>query len=181
MINVCLIGYGKWGKKIYQKTSKVFNYKFIVKNKKLLSTIQLKQVEWVIVTHQMSHFKIVKHCIKNKKNVFCEKPLTLNLYDAKVLYKLANKNKVKLIVSDFSEYKKINFKKNNIFVRTKFSSSDQNVLSKRFDLLYRFAYHDFGLIYDLVKNQKLISIKIYESIKNLNFSIAFNKNNFSFI
>ena len=99
-----------------------------------------------------------------------------------MLYKLALKNNVKLIVSDFSDYKKnILFLEDNYFVRTKYSSSDKNLKSKRIDLLYRFAYHDFGLIYNLVKNQKIISIKIISRKKILNFSISFEKNNFNFL
>ena len=70
------------------------------------------------------------------------------------------KNKVDLVVSDFSDYKKnIPFLKKNFFKRTKFSPLDRNKKYKRDDLLFRFAYHDFGLIYNLVKNKKLFLLK----------------------
>ena len=92
------------------------------------------------------------------------------------------KNKVDLVVSDFSDYKKnIPFLKKNFFKRTKFSPLDRNKKYKRDDLLFRFAYHDFGLIYNLVKNQKIISIKIHECVKNLFFSITFKNISFTFL
>jgi len=182
VIKVCLIGYGKWGKKIYQKTKKIFDYKFILKKKDTIYNY-IDNIDWIIVASPTNtHFKIVKKYLSLKKNVFCEKPITYDFKQVKLLYKLALKNNVKLIVSDFSDYKKnILFLEDNYFVRTKYSSSDKNLKSKRIDLLYRFAYHDFGLIYNLVKNQKIISIKIISRKKILNFSISFEKNNFNFL
>ena len=183
MKKVCLIGYGKWGQKIYKKTNKIFDYKYVLRKKNFLKKKYLYNVDWVIVASpNKTHFKIVKKCLLNKKNVFCEKPLALNLKDTKILYKLAMKNKVDLVVSDFSDYKKnIPFLKKNFFKRTKFSPLDRNKKYKRDDLLFRFAYHDFGLIYNLVKNQKIISIKIHECVKNLFFSITFKNISFTFL
>ncbi len=40
------------------------------------------------------HYNYIKQCIKNKKNIICEKPLTMNYLEAKYLYKLAEKNKL---------------------------------------------------------------------------------------
>ena len=68
----------------------------------------------------------------------------------------------------------------NFFIRTKYSIADKSIKSKRVDLLYRFAYHDFGLIYNLVKKQKLISVKIHDCKKKLNFTINYEKNIFNF-
>ncbi len=181
MIKVCLIGYGKWGKKIYQKTKKIFDYKLILKKKDTIYN-SMDNIDWFIVASPTNtHFKIIKKCLSLKKNVFCEKPITYDFKQVKLLYKLALKNNVRLIVSDFSDYKKnVIFFKNNFFIRTKYSSADKNLKSKRIDLLYRFAYHDFGLIYNLVKNQKIISIKVNNCKKILSFSVNFEKNNFNF-
>ena len=107
MKKVCLIGYGKWGQKIYKKTNKIFDYKYVLRKKNSLKKKYLDNVDWVIVASpNKTHFKIVKKCLLNKKNVFCEKPLALNLKDTKILYQLAMKNKVDLVVSDFSGVEK---------------------------------------------------------------------------
>ena len=36
MKKVCLIGYGKWGQKIYKKTNKIFDYKYVLRKKNSL-------------------------------------------------------------------------------------------------------------------------------------------------
>jgi len=179
---VCLIGYGGWGKVLYKKLKLIFNVKYILSSKNY-SIKKIKEVEWVIIaTPDSSHYKIAKESLKLKKNVFCEKPLTKKLKQAKYLYKLANENKVKLIVSDLSEFKsKIKLSQNlNTFKRFKNSLKDRNLNSKRYDLLYRFAYHDIGYIYDFVKNKKLNSIKINSTKIFLDFSLKYNSTKFSF-
>lgn len=182
MIKVCLIGYGNWGKKVYQKTKDKIEYISILGKNDLINKY-LSQVDWIIITTPTNtHYQIVKKYLNLKKNVFCEKPLSLNYNQVKTLYKIASKKDVNLIVSDFSDYKKkISFLKNNYFIRTKYSIADKSIKSKRIDLLYRFAYHDFGLIYNLVRNQKLISIKIHNYKKKLNFTINYEKNTFNFL
>ena len=71
MKKVCLIGYGKWGQKIYKKTNKIFDYKYVLRKKNSLKKKYLDNVDWVIVASpNKTHFKIVKKCLLNKKNVF---------------------------------------------------------------------------------------------------------------
>lgn len=179
---VCLVGYGSWGKVLYKKLKLIFNVKYIL-SRKNYSLKKIRDVEWVIIaTSDASHYKVAKESLKLKKNVFCEKPLTKKLKQAKYLYKLANENRVKLIVSDLSEFKpRIKLSQNlNTFKRFKNSLKDQNLNSKRYDLLYRFAYHDIGYIYDFIKNKKLNSIKINSSKIFLDFSLKYNNTKFLF-
>ena len=118
-----------------------------------------------------------------KKNVFCEKPLVKKFKQAQKLYKLAKAKGVKLVVSDLSRYKKkISFTPDiNTFKRFKNSPKDKNITTKRYDLLYRFAYHDIGYIYNNVKNKKLKLIKINCSKVILKFYLEFEKIKFSFL
>ena len=58
-----------------------------------ISLIKLiKNIEWIfIATPNQTHYKIVKKCIMNSINVFCEKPLCLSYEKAKELILLARK------------------------------------------------------------------------------------------
>ena len=105
-LNVGLIGKGKWGKIVKQKLSILSNLKFTCGKKKDYSKlIKSSNIKWVfIVTPNKTHYKLVKMCLKNRVNVFCEKPLCLSLLQAKKLILIAKKNKVKLYVSDIYNF-----------------------------------------------------------------------------
>ena len=183
MVNVSLIGYGKWGKILYKKLKDISNVSLVLR-KKNYSIKKIKNVDWVVIaTPDSTHYKIIKDCIKIKKHVFCEKPLVKKFKQAQKLYKLAKAKGVKLVVSDLSRYKKkISFTPDiNIFKRFKNSPKDKNITTKRYDLLYRFAYHDIGYIYNNVKNKKLKLIKINCSKVILKFYLEFEKIKFSFL
>ena len=47
-----------------------------------------------IVTPTSNHYETAKLCIKNKKHVFIEKPITVNLKQADILLKLGMENSV---------------------------------------------------------------------------------------
>ena len=183
MVNICLIGYGKWGKILYKKLKYITNVSLVLR-KKNYSIKKIKDADWVVIaTPDSTHYKIIKDCIKIKKNIFCEKPLVKKFEQAKKLYSLAKANKVKLIVSDLSGYKKkIPLSSHvNTFQRFKNSPEDKNIITKRYDLLYRFAYHDIGYIYHNVKNKSLKLIKIIYSKRILKFYLEFENIKFSFL
>ena len=109
MVNVGLIGYGKWGKILYDKLVQISNVKFICKSKDNYFT-KLKDVDWIVVaTPDNTHYDIVKNCLWKGKNVFCEKPLTLNYEQSKKLYEFARMGKVKLYVDDIQNWRDYNF------------------------------------------------------------------------
>ena len=183
MVNICLIGYGKWGKILYKKLKDISNVSLVLR-KKNYSIKKIKNVDWVVIaTPESTHYKIIKDCIKIKKNVFCEKPLVKKFKQAQKLYKLAKAKGVKLVVSDLSRYKKkIPLSSHvNTFKRFKNSPEDKNIITKRYDLLYRFAYHDIGYIYNNVKNKSLKFIKIIYSKRILKFYLEFENIKFSFL
>jgi len=183
MVNICLIGYGKWGKILYKKLKYITNVSLVLR-KKNYSIKKIKDADWVVIaTPDFTHYKIIKDCIKIKKNIFCEKPLVKKFEQAKKLYSLAKANKVKLIVSDLSRYKKkIPLLSHvNTFKRFKNSPEDKNIITKRYDLLYRFAYHDIGYIYNNVKNKSLKLIKIIYSKRILKFYLEFENIKFFFL
>ena len=171
-INVGLIGIGKWGSILKKKLKKNSNLVFAVGRKKKYLN-KLDKIDWVfIATPDNSHYKIVKKLLILKKNVFCEKPLTLNYKKSKQLFDVAKKNKVKLYVDDIQTYynKKIKLQKNNYITRKKKGHGIPK------NLLYRFAYHDFYYLYNYIKKKKIKLIKIKDKKFDLKFELRFNDN-----
>ena len=171
-INVGLIGIGKWGSILKQKLKKNSNLVFAVGRKKKYLD-KLDKIDWAfIATPDNSHYKIVKKLLILKKNVFCEKPLTLNYKKSKQLFDVAKKNKVRLYVDDVQTYynKKIKLKKNNYIARKKKGHGIPK------NLLYRFAYHDFYYLYNYIKKKKIKLIKINDKKFDLKFELRFNDN-----
>ncbi len=103
---VGLIGFGYWGKKVYNTISNISDtYKVIVSDplvktsSKIEKILKDKEIDDVfIVTPEETHFKIAKKCLENNKNIFVEKPLCLKKKEALVLTKLAHENKRRLYV-----------------------------------------------------------------------------------
>lgn len=182
MLNICLIGYGNWGKLLYKKLNRITKIIKILDSKNY-SLKGLDKVDWIVIaTPNKTHYKIIKDCLKIKKNVFCEKPLVFKYSQAIELYNLAEKNNSKIIVSDLSDYKRnIRIKKKeNLFKRFKNSREDNKMKTKRYDLLYRFAYHDIGYLYKSIRRKKISLIKILSSKNFLKFIIKFGDQAFTF-
>ncbi len=170
-INVGLIGKGKWGQKIKKKLNKFTNIKFICGKKSSYSNILKKnKIHWVFVaTPNYTHFKIVKECIKNRVNVFCEKPLSESSIEAKKLINFSKKKKVKLFVSDLYNFYSVKLKKiknENFIYRSKFVSK----LDKEF--FFRFMYHDISILYKYLKTNKLINCSFSKENKKKIFKIT---------
>ena len=155
---VGVIGCGKWGKNIIRELKKIANVKFVYNSKNNYQNYD-KEINWIfILTPNITHYKIVKYFIKKKINVFCEKPLTTKVEQAKNLIKLSKKYRSKLYIDDIENYKKKIIKlntKNNYITRTKQDSGTAK------SLLDRLAYHDFYLLskYIELKDIKLINVK----------------------
>ena len=179
MKNVCLIGYGYWGKIIHKSLREINSIKkiFIIKGRKTKSNINFNNIDWVIITaNTNNHFKLVKKYLNLKINVFCEKPLTLKLKDDLELYKIAKRNNCKIYVSDVENYKnkRLSILKNNLIYRSKFSDFKK-------DIIYRLAYHEFTYLFKYFNSLSNIQIKDIESSEGLlKFNLQNNNKIFSF-
>tara|TARA_B100001123_G_C15265785_1_gene1008363 strand:+ start:844 stop:1575 length:732 start_codon:yes stop_codon:yes gene_type:complete len=174
--SVGIIGCGKWGKKVIDILKRIAIIKFVCNSKNSYKSQSLN-VDWVFVlTTNETHFKIVKFFLEKKKNVFCEKPLTTSLKKSKILFKIAEKNKVKLYVDDIEnyKYKNISIYKKNTIIRKKRDIKNTD------SLFFRLAYHDFYLLFDFLKNKKIIKIILNEKKYLLNFEIYFKNSLFNF-
>lgn len=111
-MNVALVGYGYWGKKIYKTLNKfipttnisvvdpnIEKFPVGLNSKSLKDVLLDKNINHVLIaTPEETHFKIAKECLENKKNVFVEKPLCLKKQEAKELHQLAQKNNLRIFV-----------------------------------------------------------------------------------
>ena len=178
-MNVCLIGLGSWGKRLLNSIKGIRKIKNItvVKNRQDQTKIDYKSIKWAFISvSTANHYKVVKKVLKNKVNVFCEKPLTNNLKQDIELFKIAKKNKCKLYVSDIENFKnkKLTIKKENFIIRQKFSKDKS-------DIANRLAYHDFTYLFKYLRNKKEKKLKVIKKkLGEIKFSLEFDNKKFSF-
>lgn len=149
-----LIGHGYWGKII---DSKLTNNKI---------DLPLDDAEWIFVaTPPKTHYSIVKEYLQKNKNVFCEKPLTLDYNSSLELINLAKEKNVCLYVDNLfllrNEIKNLKPQPiDNIeFTWLKKGPYKDTLLN---DLLY----HDLYLLIHLVRPQHINNIYYIENSIN---------------
>ena len=128
MVKVHLIGHGKWGAVIDNAI-----------NDLRVKHVEPKEADWIIIsTPNDLHYEQVSYWLGQKKNVFCEKPLSLTYKSAKELFDFADTMGVRLYVDDvFSWRDDYDIYSNvNHFVWTKPNQKDKNYID-------RLAYHHF--------------------------------------
>ena len=109
-MKVALVGYGRWGKNIYNtlnnstrvdeilicdpalnKTNlkEEINFNEILRNKKIEAVF--------VATPATTHFEITKKLLEANKNVFCEKPLCFSTEEAVEISNLINQSKATFV------------------------------------------------------------------------------------
>lgn len=170
--SIGIIGYGSWAKTVFPTLEKYFNINFIINSKIDFKSLNLDKTDWVFIfTNNESHFDIVRYLLNKKKNIFCEKPLSLSYKKTLYLYELAAKKKCKLYVDDVEYFKnkRLKIKKKNYILRFKMSiKSDTSIL-------FRLAYHDLYLLKNYISIEKIYNIQLLEKSKSLKFSFICNK------
>ncbi len=171
-MNVGLIGLGYWGKILHSKLEKLSDVKFICTSKDIFED-KLDLVEWVfIATPDETHYDIVEKCISKGKNVFCEKPLTLNYKQSKRLFELADINNVNLYVDDVFNYRdEIKKLHTSINYESKIEVEWDTFSTKNY--LNRLVYHDLYMLYPILNGK--LSIK-WPTINNISFKYGVSKN-----
>ncbi len=181
MIKVGLIGYGTWGKILFKKLEKFCDVRFTCRSKDTYLD-KLDDVDWVVVsTPNDTHCEIVSNCLKNGKNVFCEKPLTPTQEESELLYEMADYYKVKLYVDDVQNWRKIQWDllDDNLIERKKKDNFNHSYYTNK-DLLYRLTYHDIYYLYPYIKNLEIEDIIPIDLNNKLRFKVKFNQINIEF-
>ena len=89
MVKVSIIGKGKFGSKIEDTIKDTVEF------------VEPNDADWIILaTPNDLHHEQVEYWLSQRKNVFCEKPLTLTKRSAEALFSLADFFSVKLYVDD---------------------------------------------------------------------------------
>jgi len=124
---VHIIGKGGWGNTINDNIKSIVDF------------VEPKEADWIIIsTPNDLHYEQVSYWLAQKKNVFCEKPLSLTYESAKELFDFADTMGVKLYVDDVFSWRDDYdiYEDVNHFVWTKPNQKDKNYID-------RLAYHHF--------------------------------------
>lgn len=178
-----LIGNGYWGSIVKQKLENQTDLLDVITSKDNIDYVLKKDIDYVFVcTPTNTHYEIVKKCLIENKNVFCEKPFTGNFLKAKELYEMSKKNDTKLFVDNIFLYRNeyINIKNKN-FERIEFLWNKFEEFFKE-DLFTTLLYHDLYLLVNLSKNKwdidfcKVSEDKLNLTLKSNNLKAQFNYN-----
>ncbi len=137
-INVALVGFGYLGKWHYEKLLKFLNLNVVVvengpssqkkikeqyPNQRVVSELDeiLSQIDAaLVVTPTKTHYELVKKLLLAKKDVFCEKPLTISFKQSKELHELSLQQEVILQVGHserfHSVWEKINSSSDKLLI-----------------------------------------------------------------
>tara|TARA_B100002019_G_scaffold249890_1_gene229472 strand:- start:243 stop:1208 length:966 start_codon:yes stop_codon:yes gene_type:complete len=169
--SICVIGAGPWGLNHIRTLQKIGSLGGVVDSnasilddikKKFPNCLTLLSIDesfkyefdaYVVATPPKSHFLIAKRIIEEKKHILVEKPITLDLNEAKELNKLAKKNNVNLMVGHLLLFHPAFVKIKSIVDQGKIGDI-QYIYSNRLNLgsfrndenvLWSFAPHDISL------------------------------------
>jgi hypothetical protein len=188
-INIALIGYGNWGKKIYKNLKRissvnlyVFTKTNIIKNKnfrvlKRIADLNLHKLDGIVcATNAKTHEKYAILCIKHNTPVFIEKPISKN-YDFFKNPIIKSKIKKLVVVNyiylKYLIYKKFlpNFKKSKKVILI-FGSSNGK---KDFRVVkWEWLTHIFSIIIFFFGNN-IRNIKIKKKFNNFSLTFRISK------
>lgn len=175
MIDVALVGIGRWGEKLLNEFSQISNIKSccnqgneknldLVKKhfpsvqqtsnyETILNDSSIKAV--VIATPIETHYQLAKAALKSKKHVFVEKPLTTKTSQAKELIDLALSQKVVLFTGYTYLY-------NEVFLHLTEELADKSLKYAHFDWK-KFGSFKEDIIWNLACHTVAIAIKIFKA------------------
>lgn len=182
---ISVIGCGYWGKNIIStvhnmgKLSSVhdldsslqasFSEKYSLKNISYDEMLSDQSIEGVMVaTSADTHFKIAKDALLNRKDVFIEKPICLNIEDANELGKISEDNDRMLMVGHllqyhdhFVELKRLCKEKYlGKILRIRSSRKSLGIMRSNEDVIWSFAPHDISMIFSLCDYDEINNINI---------------------
>ena len=160
---IVLIGSGKWGQ-VYANTFDEYfpNVNLIVGDRSNWQSKVDDGTDGVIVcTSPFSHVNITKYVLDKNIPVMVEKPLSLNLEEAKILngYNVPILiNNIHLFSDSFQRLKDIVSKYKITFILSNGSNCGP---TRDFSSLWDYGWHDISMIFDLI-NSDPIKFEVYE-------------------
>lgn len=195
--NIAVIGTGYWGKNLVRNFADLNALRVICdlnkdklnhfkdKYPKILTTTSFKEVlknedinGVVISTPAALHYKMVKDALINEKDVFVEKPLSLNVEEGKELVEIAEEKGDILMVGHILQYHPAVLKLKDLIKKGELGKI-QYIYSNRLNLgkfrteeniLWSFAPHDISAILMLL-NEMPLSVAVHGS-SYLNKNVA---------
>ena len=171
MGKIAQIGCGYWGENLIRNFMELEAlYAIYDENKQLLKNKSqkhcIKSIPYeeilgrddissvVIATPAETHFRIAKDCLLNNKNVFVEKPLCINMQDAKELDQISSEKGLILMVGHLLQYHDHFIELKNLVESARMGnvlrvrSCRKSFGKARFneDVVWSFAPHDVSMI-----------------------------------
>ena len=149
LMKIGIVGTGNWGKKIIKKLRELgYQIKIIRRKDNFIKEVANLNTIF-IVTDDNSHFKFLNLIKNTNKKIFCEKPLSRKISELKKIKKFRFQN---IFVSDIAKYyPNYKIENENYIFRSKIDRRNIKNSKKRFDLLYRFFYHDLSYLTQKLK------------------------------
>lgn len=154
-MNITVIGRGSWGQNI-ARTLREHDFNVEVFGKDgWREAVERNTNGVVIATPPSTHFGIAKFCIERNKPTFIEKPLTLDVVEAKTLLELAVKTNVLSMVDHIylwhDEYLDMKYRINNESIHTIHSMGGNNgPVRVDHSSLWDYGPHDLSMVLDLL-------------------------------
>lgn len=190
--NIAVLGAGYWGqnlirnffelgvlKYVYDEDDNVQNSfieKYQLSNASLSDILDDVEIDGiVIVTPAETHFSIAKHALERGKDVFVEKPITLDISEAKELINIAEKNNRILMVghllqyhSHFIKLKKYICEKKEIPTRISSYRKSLGKVRDNENVIWSFAPHDISMINSIIPGEIIEIEKVSRKYFNEN-------------
>lgn len=108
MVNLALIGTGRWGQNYIKTIGLLKNCQLprkYQKNESYKELFQYKDIDGIIIaTPALTHFKIARDCLQKGYNLLIEKPLTTSYKEAQKLWKIYKRQRVTVLVGHLQLY-----------------------------------------------------------------------------
>lgn len=206
-MKIAILGFGYWGEKLLksllsikmkndslwvvdidkkkQEKAKKYGVKFSTDIKLVYSKVDA----FIIATWENTHYELTKKCLLNKKHVLVEKPLSFTYNQAKELVKIAEKNKLTLMVDNTFLYDKSfllikkEVEKGKIGILKQINSfrCSTNIIKPFTNVIFDLFPHDISIFYSLLR-PKLSPMRINLhcwKLKNKNYDNAWITLNFN--
>jgi len=173
-----LVGYGYWGKIIFNTLNKLIDDDIIIYDSNDSSYSKnicdiYDNCDYVFVATPLStHFQTVELLLNNYCNVFCEKPLTSDINQNKYLYELAKKNNASLFIDWVYIYNEYVWQLKNIIaadmddlVSVTMNRNNKGPIRTDTNARYDLACHDVSII-NFILEKEPTSIKWIDYKRN---------------